>query len=66
MIASTCEHEWFAWARGRRTPALHSIYCGRCRVVVDSYLAELRAENERLRRHLAEEHGCVDFDEERG
>lgn len=57
-MTAECEHQWFAWARGRKTPALQSIYCGDCRVLLSAYIAALRAENERLRAHLVEDHQC--------
>lgn len=57
-MATGCEHEWFAWARGRRSEALKSIYCGNCRVLLGQFIDQLLAENEALREHLAEVHAC--------
>ncbi len=54
----SCDHHWFAWARGRKTPALQSIYCGGGRVLLSQYVDSLKAENARLRAHLQQDHGC--------
>ena len=59
-MTEECAHSWFAWARGRKSQALQSIYCGDCRVLLSAYIADLRAENERLRSHLVDAHGCHD------
>ena len=57
-MTGECEHSWFAWARGRKSQALQSIYCGDCRVLLSAYIADLRAENERLTSHLVDVHEC--------
>lgn len=61
-IAEPCVHQWYAWARGKRTPATQAIYCGECRVVLTEYLARLEAENAALKRHLIDDHGCIHED----
>jgi len=57
-VTGECEHSWFAWARGRKSQALQSIYCGDCRVLLSAYIERLREENQRLRAHLADAHDC--------
>ena len=59
-MAEECAHNWFAWARGRKSTALQSIYCGDCRVLLSAFITGLRAENDLLRSHLVDAHDCHD------